>query len=337
VLLRIIYKFLLEKESQKIEDKQWFHDEAKTGNNIQEYRTFRRALSYRIEKEVIPVLSHIISQIDINSNLNLLTENEDWKRDLWLNFFSSEEFIRLDELSIVHRRPMKRKKTDASLVCWFPFSAAIRDKLLLIIQEHIRDEQSNKADEIVRDILKQSPTGNALLRLTLRQLKSYLYDLVFLEYDVNSEEHEMIAASILSRAKRNKDVFGAEYIDIVDIHMIINQPVFRHRIRCFLLIIEVMKDNSTKLMRVIEDSDDIIVDVLALQEGLEKLKSEMEDILDTQARFVWIANVQEIKLAAKQLVSLLDSQAAEFSINAKKILSDARFVRAEHFFRSSVP
>jgi len=324
VLLRIIYKFLLEKESQKIEDKQWFHDEAITGNNIQECGTFRRALSYRIEKEVIPVLSHIISQIDINSNLNLLTENEDWKRDLWLNFFSSEEFIRLDELSIVHRRPMKRKKTDASLVCWFPFSAAIRDKLLLIIQEHIRDEQSNKADEIVRDILKQSPTGNALLRLTLRQLKSYLYDLVFLEYDVNSEEHEMIAASILSRAKRNKDVFGAEYIDIVDIHMIINQPVFRHRIRCFLLIIEVMKDNSTKLMRVIEDSDDIIVDVLALQEGLEKLKSEMEDILDTQARFVWIANVQEIKLAAKQLVSLLDSQADEFSINAKKILSDAR-------------
>jgi len=77
-------------------------------------------------------------------------------------------------------------------------------------------------------------------------------------------------------------------------------------------------------MRVIEDSDDIIVDVLALQEGLEKLKSEMEDILDTQARFVWIANVQEIKLAAKQLVSLLDSQADEFSINAKKILSDAR-------------
>ena len=139
VLLRIIYKFLLEKESQKIEDKQWFHDEAITGNNIQECGTFRRALSYRIEKEVIPVLSHIISQIDINSNLNLLTENDDWKRDLWLNFFSSEEFIRLDELSIVHRRPMKRKKTDASLVCWFPFSAAIRDKLLLIIQEHIRD------------------------------------------------------------------------------------------------------------------------------------------------------------------------------------------------------
>ena len=137
MLLKIIYKCLREKESQAIEDKQWLHDEAATGNNIQECGTFRRALSYRIEKEIIPILSLIISQIDVNSNMDLLTEKEDWKRDIWLEFFSSEEVIR--QLSNVQLEPMKRKKIDGSFVCCFPFSSAIRDKLTSIMQAHIRD------------------------------------------------------------------------------------------------------------------------------------------------------------------------------------------------------
>ena len=139
MLLRIIYRFLCEKESQAIEGFKWFHDEARTGRNIQECGTFRRALSYRIEKEVIPILSHVIAQIDVNSNLDLLKEKDDWKRDLWLEFFSSEELLRLDKMSIAQGYPMKRKKIEASLVCWFPFSSAIRDKMSSILEEHLKD------------------------------------------------------------------------------------------------------------------------------------------------------------------------------------------------------
>ena len=139
VLLRVIYRNFLEKESQALEEQKWFHDEAASGKNIQDCGTFRRALSYRIEKEVIPVLSHVISQVDVNSNLDLLTENDEWKRALWLEFFASEEFLHLDQLSTVKLEPMKRKKTDVSLVCWFPFSSAIRNKMTSIIQTHLKD------------------------------------------------------------------------------------------------------------------------------------------------------------------------------------------------------
>ena len=143
VLLRIIYRFLREKESQAIEGQEWFHDEARTGRNIQECGTFRRALSYRIENEVIPILSHLISQIDVNSNLDLLKEKDEWKRDLWLEFFSSEEFLSLEKISTLQGNPMKRKKTKASLVCWFPFSSAIRDKMTSILEEHLKDGMYN--------------------------------------------------------------------------------------------------------------------------------------------------------------------------------------------------
>ena len=74
------------------------------------------------------------------------------------------------------------------------------------------------------------------------------------------------------------------------------------------------------------------MDALALQKGLERLLPQMEDILDTQDRFVWTANIQEIKLAANQLLSLLDACEDDFSVSAKKILNDARFVHAECFF-----
>ena len=68
------------------------------------------------------------------------------------------------------------------------------------------------------------------------------------------------------------------------------------------------------------------MDALALKRGLERLLPQMEDILDTQDRFVWTGNVQEVKLATNQLLSLLDAYEDEFSVKAKKILSDARFV-----------
>ena len=55
----------------------------------------------------------------------------------------------------------------------------------------ISTDQSNEVDRIIRNVLRQSRTGNALLELSPRQLKSYVRDLVYLDYDVNSEEHEV--------------------------------------------------------------------------------------------------------------------------------------------------
>ena len=78
------------------------------------------------------------------------------------------------------------------------------------------------------------------------------------------------------------------------------------------------------------------MDALALQKGLERLLPQLDGILDAQDRFLWTTNVQEIKLATNQLLSLLDAYEDEFSATAKKILNDARFVHAGHFFRSSL-
>ena len=141
VLLNIVYKVLKEKENQAIDEQRWFHDEAVSGNNIQECGTFRRALSYRIEKEVVPILSSIITQIDMNSNLDLITEDIPWKRDLWLTLFCCKDILNLnfDDLAPLSRTTSNRKKTDVKFNCWFPFSSVIREKMIALFQAHIKD------------------------------------------------------------------------------------------------------------------------------------------------------------------------------------------------------
>lgn len=137
VLFNMIYKFLREKEAEAIEEKQWFFDEAVTGSNIQECGTFRRALSYRIEKEIVPILSHVISKIDVSCNLDLLTDKYEWKKELWLEFFSSEEFFDLEEVRRTQVRPQKKVVFD--FICKFPFSLAVRDKMTSITEAHHND------------------------------------------------------------------------------------------------------------------------------------------------------------------------------------------------------
>ena len=124
------------KESQAIEQKDWFLDEAVTGHNIQECGTFRRALSYRIEKEIVPILSHIINHIDKNCNLDILLDEKN--QDLWLNLFACEEFMSLDyeEMFLKQPKPDLPSLNLRELVNWVPFSIAIKEKISSFIKEH---------------------------------------------------------------------------------------------------------------------------------------------------------------------------------------------------------
>ena len=139
VLLRLIYKVLLGIESEAIEEQSWFYDVAANGKNIQECGTFRRALSYQVERKITPILACVISQIDVNSNLKLLFSSDEGISKTWLELFSSEEFLNLEVLSTAQDRPMKRKKMDLNFVSLFPFSSAIREKMTSIVRCHLND------------------------------------------------------------------------------------------------------------------------------------------------------------------------------------------------------
>ena len=69
-----------------------------------------------------------------------------------------------------------------------------------------------------------------------------------------------------------------------------------------------------------------MIDALALERGLRTLYPTLEDILDEQGRFTWTSNVQQIKLAANQLLNLPESYPNEFSTKAMEVLQTARYL-----------
>ena len=70
-----------------------------------------------------------------------------------------------------------------------------------------------------------------------------------------------------------------------------------------------------------------------MEKCLQNLEPDMEDILDAQTRFVWIANVQEVKLTVSQLLSLSNSYESEFSRKAQEIIKKARYGYAQTFLQ----
>ena len=62
---------------------------------------------------------------------------------------------------------------------------------LISLNDSFFIDHLNEADKIIRDVLQHSHAGRLLLKLTPRQIMSYVHDLVFLEYDVDSDEHEV--------------------------------------------------------------------------------------------------------------------------------------------------
>ena len=148
-LLDLVHRVLTQKESQSIDERnKWFQDEAIKGDNIQECGTFRRALSYRIEKEVVPIFSCIIDRIDSNSNLALISENIEWKVKLWLQLFQCKDFVQLDfkDLSSpVEGDTSARKQRSCLFTCWFPFSDVVCSKVSSVVNTQQNNSKFNFA------------------------------------------------------------------------------------------------------------------------------------------------------------------------------------------------
>eukprot|EP00794_Sanderia_malayensis_P006458 gene6457-7190_t len=321
-LLGLIHKVLKEKEQQAIEDRsKWFQDEAMTGNNIQECGTFRRALSYRIEKEVVPIFAHIISIIDMNCNLDLITENN-WKTELWLDLFICGDIVKVDSNQI---KAKANKQSSSSMKCWFPFSNIVCEKISSMINAHRKTDLQSGLENVIRQTLKQTYYGQPLQMLPRGALNAYLRDVVFMEFEVNSVEHEIISTSVLAHIQYQKR--SDPFMDIIDFHMVICDPLFRKRVDCFLTLTAAMPNVLGKIKDIVADARTALMDAIALRQCLYNLiPSECDELLDEQSRFIWCQNLHEIKLGTCHLLELFETYQDEFPERSSEIFTDIRLL-----------
>lgn len=65
---------------------------------------YRRSVEQYIEDKITPVLAGILANIDKNDNLNIISQNSNWKNYLWIEIFNSPEITELRYEDLLSQR-----------------------------------------------------------------------------------------------------------------------------------------------------------------------------------------------------------------------------------------
>lgn len=88
ILVQLIHAALRQREKDKVDERDWVVLEAMSGRKLQNGGTFRNVLARCIDEVITPYFAEIISQIDMNCNLDLLDhEQEAPLSRFWLAMF----------------------------------------------------------------------------------------------------------------------------------------------------------------------------------------------------------------------------------------------------------
>ena len=139
---------LLQEREERMGDENatdWVKKEAFNPNGIQAGGTFRHSLWLKIVNIVTPIFSEIIASIDVDANLNLLTDStETWIAELWMKIFSSSQLLHLcyqDFISPNGQQLRQRVRVHGSghqghfFQAKFPFSKLIKDAVDVMMEE----------------------------------------------------------------------------------------------------------------------------------------------------------------------------------------------------------
>ncbi len=124
ILIQFIYSALLQRERERVDEREWVLHEAMSGRKLQNGGTFRNVLARRIDEVITPYFAETIAHADQNCNLDLLDPKDLGSpvSRLWLNIFKFTGG-RIDFSSLAEGKTTIR--TDFH--CRFPFSWFVMD------------------------------------------------------------------------------------------------------------------------------------------------------------------------------------------------------------------
>ncbi|KAF6297909.1 hypothetical protein mRhiFer1_000154 [Rhinolophus ferrumequinum] len=179
--------------------KQWVVREASNPDALQEAGTFRHTLWKRVQGAVTPLLASLVSVIDRDGNLELLTmpDSPPWVRDLWMFIFCDMKL-----LNVPLMENTARSKSEMSYILVHhhmdlpenvynkvPFSWRIRDYLeeLWVQAQYITNAEGLSCRLV--GIFQQTPLGRFLAKLGVEQqrelLQCYMKDFLVMTMKVS--------------------------------------------------------------------------------------------------------------------------------------------------------
>uniref|UniRef100_A0A8C9CZX4 E3 ubiquitin-protein ligase RNF213 n=1 Tax=Phocoena sinus TaxID=42100 RepID=A0A8C9CZX4_PHOSS len=232
--------------------KDWVVREASNQDALQEAGTFRQTIWKRVQGAVTPLLASMISFMDRDGNLELLTNphSPSWARDLWMFIFSDVKLLNIPlvandtrskgEMSyIIVQNYMNLSEDTSNSV---PFSWRIKDYLeeLWVHTQYITGDEG-LAEKLV-ELFQQTALGRFLAQLTVDQrqelLQCYLKDFLLLTMRVSTWEQlnvlQMALGSCINQLKAGRP---AEEISLPSVHLAYQH--FRSRLQNFSRILTI--------------------------------------------------------------------------------------------------
>ncbi|XP_021566641.1 E3 ubiquitin-protein ligase RNF213, partial [Carlito syrichta] len=200
--MRLYILLKKQEENQFNSLKEWVVREASNQDALQEAGTFRHTLWKRVQGAVTPLLASMISFIDRDGNLELLTrpDSPPWARDLWMFIFSDTKLLNIplvmnnarpkSEMSYIMVQNYMALSENASNDV--PFSWRIKDYLeeLWVQAQYITDAE--ELSKKLVEIFQQTPLGKFLAHFSGEQqqelLQCYMKDFLLLTMSVSTGE-----------------------------------------------------------------------------------------------------------------------------------------------------
>ncbi|XP_011226480.2 E3 ubiquitin-protein ligase RNF213 isoform X2 [Ailuropoda melanoleuca] len=186
--------------------KEWVSREASNQDALQEAGTFRQTLWKRVQGVVTPLLASMVSVLDRDSNLELLTrpDSPSWTRDLWMFIFQDMKLLNIplvtNDLRSKSEMPYITVQNYMSpleeVSSGVPFSWRIKDYLEeLGVQAQYITGAEGMSKKLV-EIFQQTPLGRFVAQLSVEQQRElflcYMRDFLLLTMRASAWEELMV-------------------------------------------------------------------------------------------------------------------------------------------------
>ncbi|XP_019338481.2 E3 ubiquitin-protein ligase RNF213 isoform X2 [Alligator mississippiensis] len=286
-----LFSLLKKQEENSFHVGDWVLREASNLNALQEAGTFRQTLWKRVQNAVIPLLAHMVSVIDRDSNLELLVkpDAEDCVKALWMFIFND-----LKLLDVPHNVGSRSSQTETILVPnnmnvydgnKMPFSWRIKDYLEEIwLQAQYIQSQEGPAAKFV-DIFQKTPLGSFISSLAEQDRNQlfhfYVIDFILLTMSVSCVgELQVLQTALLSCVEELQAALPSEerMLSLPWVHLGYHR--FRSRLQNFSRILAV----NPRVLKDLEEQSvadpmlarsGMVLDVFAALACTERLENEV--------------------------------------------------------------
>ncbi|KAM9358387.1 E3 ubiquitin-protein ligase rnf213-alpha-like [Symphorus nematophorus] len=300
ILRKRLHSLLEDYEANIPNPKSWVLREASNVNALQEGGTFLHTLWRKIQAVVTPLLANLVSVIDRDCNLDLLLDECDDIRNLWLEIFASKEMLHVPYVRVENNVLMVQSHVTGgnTMHCLMPFSWWIKDFLDGLMMQTSRYETHSRGG--FQELFVNTPLGSYMAKNVNDKMKKefferYLQDFVSMTMKVASDEElQLLCLALAScvvevqRRKRDEDELSLPHIHIA-------YHFYQSRLQNLSRMMSLQPDVVSPLRRNqhIRHCPEMVLDVHAAKACVECLECPN---LDTDTRCLhWLRHVKRLQ------------------------------------------